>query len=469
MSVTIDARSLEALPGPGLSEAAEVGGAFAADPVGYLAGLAAKYGPIFKMPVGPQLYVFVNNAELAERMLRQDFEDYGQSARMEDLLRPLLGRCIASVADHLYWEQLHAIMLPIFTPKMLQRYFEETAAVIQNEVAHLAEMQARGVTVQLYAFAREGVFTALTRTIFVRGVKPGDVGLLLSWFASSDNYMNMRYLQGEVADTDMSPAIRQGREDLERINQYVYDLIAWRHANPAHEPEDMLDILLQATKSDGNSLTDVEVRDNVVALFFGGQETTPTVITWAFGLLSANPEKRKKLLEEVDRVLAGRPPTYRDLSDLKYAEGVLDEALRLYPPFSFIGRETLRDVELGGYQIPKGTPMGFVGWTIHRDPRHWPNPEVFEPERHSRENRRDRAKCAFVAFGYGQRRCLGERVGRMEGLLMLALVSQKLLLNHVAGGLPAHKVVQSIKPADGMPMQIVARAADALVRGPPSP
>ena len=101
--------------------------------------------------------------------------------------------------------------------------------------------------------------------------------------------------------------------------------------------------------------------------------------------------------------------------------------------------------------------MGFVGWTIHRDPRHWPNPDAFEPERHSAENRRDRAKCAFIAFGYGQRRCLGERVGRMEGMLMLALVSQKLKLNHVDGGLPTHKVVQSIKPADGMPMRIECR------------
>lgn len=445
------------LPGPGLDQALEVGMAFAADPVTYLADLAAKHGPIFKMPVGPHEYVFLNSPELAERMLRLDFEDFGQSSRVEDLLRPMLGRCIATVADHPYWEQIHAIMLPMFTPKMLNRYFAETVTVIEEEVTHLAEMAARGESVQLHQFVREGIFTALTRTIFVRGVKPGDVGFLLKWFASSDNYMNMRYLQGELADTDMSPAVVQGREDLERISHYVYDLIAWRHAHPVDEPEDMLDILLQAKKSDGSALADVEVRDNVVALFFGGQETTPSIIAWAFGLLSANPDKREKLFEEIDRVLGSRAPTIRELSELRYAEGVLDEALRLYPPFSFIGREAIRDVELGGYQIPKGTAMGFVGWTIHRDPQHWPNPEAFEPERHSPENRRDRAKCAFIAFGYGQRRCIGERVGRMEGLLMLALVSQKLMLNHVGGGLPAHKVVQSIKPTDGMPMTIVPR------------
>lgn len=458
MDTNVELKDMAAMPGPGLSESEKVGAAFAIDPVGYLATLEAEHGPIFKMPIGPQEYVFINNAELAERVLRLDFEDFGQSARMEDLLRPLLGRCIASVADHLYWEQIHAIMLPMFTPKMLQRYFDRTLESIQEEVRHLSEMHARGETVSLHEFIRKAIFTALTRTIFVRGIKEGDVDLLLNWFSSADNYMNMRYLQGEVADSDMSPAIQQGREDLERINRYVYELIAWRRANPASEAEDMLDVLLQAKAADGKSLSDVEIRDNTVALFFGGQETTPSIITWAFGILSANPEKREKLIEEVDRVLGGQPPTFRSLSELKYVEGVLDEALRLYPPFSFVGREALREVELGGYLIPKGTPLGFVGWTIHRDPRDWPDPEVFEPNRHSPENRRERAKCAFVAFGYGQRRCLGERVGRMEGLLALALISQKFLLNHVGGGLPPHKVVQSIKPADGMPMEIVARA-----------
>jgi enediyne biosynthesis protein E7 len=445
------------VPGPGLEKAAEAGQEFLADTLGYFSRLNAEHGPVFKLPIGTQETVFVNKAELAEQILRLDFEDYAQSAQTEELMRPMLGRSMPVVADHGYWEQMHAIIMPMFTPKMLRRYFEGTVEAVAAEVAHLAELRARGEAVPLLSFVRQGIFTALTRTIFVRGIKPDDVTTLLSWFASSDNYMNVRYLTGLAADGDMSPLVKQGREDVERINKYVYDLIAWRRANPVDEAEDMLDILLQSTKPDGDTLSDIEVRDNVVALFFGGQETTPSVITWAFGLLSANPEKRNIMLEEIDRVLGDRMPTFQDLGELKYTEMVLDEALRLYPPFSFIGRETLRDVELGGFKVPKGTPLGFVGWTIHRDPDHWPEPEAFEPERHTPENKKARAKCAFVAFGYGQRRCIGERVGRMEGLLMLAMVSQKFLLNHVGGGLPLAKVVQSIKPADGMPMAIEAR------------
>jgi cytochrome P450 len=362
------------------------------------------------------------------------------------------------VADHRYWEELHAIMLPLFTPAMVRGYFEQTARVVAEEVEHLAAIGERGETLNLLGFVRHGIFTALARTLFVRGVKPEDIPTLLHWFEESDSYMGRRYLVGTGADTDPDPKIAAGRAALEKLNGYIYDLIAYRKANLAETPEDMLDVLLAAKTSTGEPLSDIEIRDNVMALFFGGQETTPSVITWAFGLLSAHPDKREKMLAEIDQVLGGRAPTFQDLAKLEYTEMVLDEALRLYPPFSYIGREALEDVELGGYLVPKGSSLAFVGWTIHRNPKDWPDPEVFEPERHTREARAKRGKCAFVAFGYGQRRCTGERVGRMEGLLMLALVSQRFLLNRVGGGLSPHAVVLAIKPADGLPVRVAKRA-----------
>ncbi len=444
-------------PGPTEEEAAELAPQFMGDPVRFFAQMVERYGRVFRMPLGGLETVFLNDAATAEQVLRLDFSSFGMSHQTEDANRPLLGRSMPVVADHRYWEELHAVIMPMFTPTMLRGYFEQTVMVVAEEVDHLAGAAARGETVGLLDFVRQGVFTALSRTLFVRGVKPDDVPVLLGWFQQSNDYMNVRYLQGELADTSSDPKVVAGREALANLDRYVYALIAYRRANPADVPEDMLDVLLAARKTDGAPLSDVEIRDNVVALFFGGQETTPSVITWAFGLLSANPDKREKMLTEIDRVLEGRVPTFQDLARLEYTEMVLDEALRLYPPFSFVGRETLEDVELGGYFVPKGTPLGFVGWTIHRDPREWPDPERFEPERHARELKRTRSKCAFLAFGYGQRKCTGERVGRMEGLLMLAMVSQRFLLNRVGGGTSPHRVVMSIKPADGLPVLVMAR------------
>ncbi|MDP1631247.1 MAG: cytochrome P450 [Caulobacter sp.] len=431
---------------------------FLKDPLTYFDTMVARYGRLFRLPLGGNALVFLNDAADVEQVLRRDFENFGASNQAEDLLRPLLGRSMPVVADQFYWEQLHSIMLPMFTPKMLQMYFGHTLAATQEAADKLTGYAESGDVVSMYNFAREGVFNSLLRTLFARGIDPAEIPMLLDWFSKADEYVNARNLSGASPLILALPAVREGKRCLRKIDRRVYELLAFRKANRVEEPEDMLDVLLAAKLADGSPLSDKELRDNVVALLFGGQETTPGAITWAFGLLATHPEKRRLMLEEIDQVLEGRPPTFQDLSKLEYTEMVLDEAMRLYPAFPFIGRESLVDTEIAGYPVPKGTALGFVAWTVHRDPRHWPEPDKFIPERHTKAEKKVRAKCALLSFGYGHRRCIGERVGRMEGLLMLAVVSQRFLLDHESGKIPDHKVQMSIKPVDGMPMRVSVRA-----------
>ena len=129
----------------------------------------------------------------------------------------------------------------------------------------------------------------------------------------------------------------------------------------------------------------------------------------------------------------------------------------MYPAFSFLAREALKDTQIRGFPITAGTTIAFPGWTIHRNTEHWDDPDEFMPERHDKDTKRGRAKCAFIPFGYGQRRCIGERVARMEAILMLAMISQRFLLEHIDGRLPDPRVQMSIKPVGQMPMRIVPR------------
>ncbi|NKI15862.1 cytochrome P450 [Spongiibacter sp. KMU-166] len=430
---------------------------FLQEPLALFEDAVRKYGQVFKLPLGGKEIVFLNDPSDIENVLRLDFRSYGQSATHEDLLAPLLGRGVASVSDHAYWEQLHRILLPAFTPKMLKKYFEQTALVIQSEVDHLEELRLADSNVELYEFVRLGIFTALTKTLFVRGIESDEIPGILELFLSSNNYINARYLTNASRFTAILPAIRKGRRDLKKIDKRVYELIAYRKENRVEEAEDMLDTLLEARFSDGTALSDVELRDNITSLFFGGQETTPSEVTWAFGLLAANPDKRQIMLNEIDEVLADRIPTFDDLSKLVYTGMVFDEAMRLYPAFSFLAREALIDTTIRGYSVKKGTPIAFPGWTIHRNEDYWPDSEKFLPERHAKEISRKRAKCSFMSFGYGQRRCIGERVARMESTLMLAMVSQRFLLEHADGRLPDPRVQMSIKPVGKMPMKIIKR------------
>jgi cytochrome P450 len=430
---------------------------FLRDPLSLFEEAVRDYGQVFKLPLGTKEIVFVNDPADIVNVLQLDFKSFGQSATHEELLAPLLGRGVASVADHAYWSELHKILQPAFTPRMLQKYFHQTALVTKIEVDHLEALRAANQNVDLYEFVRLGVFTALTKTLFVRGIEATEIPRILDLFMSSNNYINARYLTNASPLVNILPSVRKGKRDLAKIDKLVYELIAFRKANRVDEPEDMLDSLLEARFSDGSEMSDAELRDNITSLFFGGQETTPSEVTWAFGLLAANPDKRDIMLEEIDSVLDDRMPTFADLAKLEYTNMVFDEAMRMYPAFSFLAREALVDTSIRGFPIKKGTPIAFPGWTIHRHLDHWPDPDMFLPERHSKEHKRKREKCSYMSFGFGQRRCLGERVARMEGTLMLAMVSQKYLLDHVDDRLPAPRVQMSIKPKGKMTMKITKR------------
>ena len=429
----------------------------ARDPMKFFERMVEEKGRLQRIRLGAQEVVFLHDADDVEQMLLTDRTAYNMSERNQQLTEPLLGNSMPVTTDTLLWEQLHALMLPMFTPKMLVKYFDATRDAIAHEVAELSRLQQQGKSIELYEFVREGVFLALSQTLFSRGIEQREIPYLLKHFTNQSYYVSARYLLGESFLLKLLPSARSGKASLDIINRKIDELIGQRQAENISETDDMLDVLVLARDENGEPLPNKVIRENVMALFFGGQETTPGSITWAFGLLAANPDKRDLMLEEIDRVLGDREPTFQDLSKLTYTQMVLDEAMRLYPMFPYVGREAVRDTELNGYQIKKGTPMGFVGWTVHRDERNWPEPEKFIPERHTPEQKKKRPRCSYLSFGYGQRRCLGERVGRMESMLMLAMVSQKFLLELPDGKLPDYVVRMSPKPRNGMPVQIVSR------------
>lgn len=427
------------------------------DPLGFLQRAAADHGPIFQVQLWRRNFVFVNSAELTEPILGREFEDTTISDSLRKALYPMVGESVATTVDPVYWDALHRQMLPMFTPRMMRNYFESTVDAICDEIGDLESYAARGTTVDLYYAIRLGTFLALTRTLFNRGMDADEIPAILQRFTSSNKYVSARYLTDSSPLVLALPSVRRGKRDLEVINARGMQLIAERRGDPRAEAEDMLDVLIASVDDHGEHLSDERIRENVTALWFGGQETTPTVTTWAFGLMAAHPDIYDRVLAEVDEVLGSRRPTFADLERLEYTRGAIDEAMRIYPPFVFMQREAIRDIELGGYPIAKGQQLAFFAYGIHRDPKNWPDPERVDPERHTPELRKTRERCAFLPFGHGKRRCLGSRIGQMESTLMVAMVSQRLIFQHAGGSLPAPRAEMSIKPAGGMPVFVKRR------------
>jgi cytochrome P450 len=201
-------------------------------------------------------------------------------------------------------------------------------------------------------------------------------------------------------------------------------LIAERRAGDGGDTGDLLSMLLAAQDEDGGGMTDQQIRDEALTIFVAGHETTAVAITWAWYLLSQNTEVEARFHAELDQVLDGRRPSLEDLPRLRYTSSVFAETLRLYPPAWGIGRRALADVEMGGYAIPAGSIVAVSPWVVHRDPRWFPEPEKFSPERWLLEDA-GRPKFAYFPFGGGARVCIGERFAVAEGALLLATLGQR--------------------------------------------
>ena len=168
-------------------------------------------------------------------------------------------------------------------------------------------------------------------------------------------------------------------------------------------------------------------------LFLAGHETTALALSWTFHLLGSSPAVRTDLAAELEQVLAGREPSLDDLPKLVLCERIIQESLRLYPPAWALGREAKEPIVIGDVTFEKGAWLWLVPWTLHRDPRWFPDPLAFRPERWADGLAKRLPKGAYLPFGAGPRVCIGNQFAMMESVLLLATIAQRFELEAVAG------------------------------------
>lgn len=242
-----------------------------------------------------------------------------------------------------------------------------------------------------------------------------------------------------------------------RIDAVVYRMIE-AHRRQNAPGSTLLDLMLAAAP-DRTPASERSLRDQVITIFLAGYETVANALAWTWYLLSQNPDCERRFHEELDRELHGRLPTFEDIPRLRYTEMVLAESMRLYPPAWAMGRRALHDFHLGEFFLPAGTTVLASQYIAHRDPRHFPDPLRFDPERFTPEAKAQRPKFTYFPFGAGIRQCIGEAFAWMEGVLLLATIGQKWKLSLV----PDHPVepqpLITLRPKYGLRMRIEARNA----------
>ncbi|HWY52743.1 MAG TPA: cytochrome P450 [Chthoniobacterales bacterium] len=257
----------------------------------------------------------------------------------------------------------------------------------------------------------------------------------------------------------LPPADRKDFENaLGRLDSVVYRMIKERRATGI-DSRDLLSVFLLAEDSEkgGRRMSDQQVRDEVMTIFLAGHETSANALAWSWYLLSQHPEVEAEFHEEVDRVLNRRIPRFDQVPKLGLTARIFAEALRLYPPAWAIGRSAIRECRIGDVTIAPGSVVILSQYVTHRDPRWFPNPEAFDPNRWTTEARSARPRFCYFPFSGGSRSCLGEGFAGMEGALCLATLAQKWRLKLVPGHPIALQPQLTLRARHGIKMRIEPR------------
>eukprot|EP00698_Gefionella_okellyi_P006526 TRINITY_DN1585_c0_g1_i2.p1 TRINITY_DN1585_c0_g1~~TRINITY_DN1585_c0_g1_i2.p1 ORF type:complete len:358 (-),score=71.54 TRINITY_DN1585_c0_g1_i2:254-1327(-) len=174
----------------------------------------------------------------------------------------------------------------------------------------------------------------------------------------------------------------------------------------------ILDLLLDVRTEDGQTLSDLQLRDHVITFLFAGHETTSTTMSWTLLLLAQHPDKLRRAQAELDAVYGPYTgenilPTSETLQQCKYTFSCVKEALRMKPPVNAWSRTAQKDVEIAGKALPKGTVVCISPILLHYDTDYWEYPDSFVPERWDNEHELLKNPAQFMPFSRGPRNCIG--------------------------------------------------------------
>ena len=234
--------------------------------------------------------------------------------------------------------------------------------------------------------------------------------------------------------TGMDKVEKNFREPIDELMQPVIDEHE-RTVDLDGEPRDYIDCMLQERRRNPELFTNRHMLRSILDLFIAGHDTTSVTLEWAFIYLCKNPEVQRKVREEIANVVGKeRSPALGDRARLPYTEAFIMETQRManIAPTG-VEHVTREEIQLGGYTVPRGAQIISLLMAVHMDEKHFPEPEVFRPERFLDEQGRVKPNRALMPFSVGKRSCLGEALARAELFLFVTALLQRYSLRFPDG------------------------------------
>jgi cytochrome P450 len=417
----------------------------------FLETLAPRYGPIARFALPWAEFVFLNDPALIKDVLVTQQHAFTKSEGAHTM-RMLLGEGLLT-SEEPHHRQMRRIVQPAFHRERIAGYGRTMLAFAGEWVSK----HDAGATFDMHAEMSELTLRIASSTLF--GVDAG---------AQAQRVRDALHQTLEVFPAAIGPigAIRRRlplasnrRFECARavLDEIIFGLIAERRRS-GEQRADALSLLLESADPEtGRHLDDQQVRDEAMTLFLAGHETTANALVWTWYLLSQHPQIETQMHAEVDALESLDDPV-RALTSLSYTRRVLQESMRLYPPAWIIGRKAREDVVLaGGYHIPSGTTVFAAPLILHRQAQFFADPLRFDPDRWRNG---DVAPFAYIPFGGGARKCIGEEFAWMEGALLLATLARAFRFSFASDRPPETQPLITLRPKGAVPMRATVRSRE---------
>ncbi|WP_019504303.1 cytochrome P450 [Pleurocapsa sp. PCC 7319] len=424
---------------------------WSSDPIGYMDAAAQKFPDIFEAKITPvgNTQVLVSHPQAIQQIMTQDVKSE-YAAPDGNLMRPVFGDESLLFQDPKHHLRQRKLLMPSFHGERMTAY----GRAICNLAQQVSEELSSGEIFSARAIMEDISLEVILEVIF--GLSEGEryqiLKELLVYYSGvfQSKIFNLLLLSPSLQKKlGFLNSWQNFLHKRQQIDQLLYAEIKERRAKPDPERTDILSMLLLARDEDGERMSDVEIRDQLITLLLTGHETTATSMAWALYWIHYHPEIRAKLLKEIDRL--GDSPDPMDIFRLPYLTAVCNETLRIYPVVPISGPRMVKEsFELMGYEIQPGTALHCCIYLTHHREDLYPNSKQFQPERFIEHQF---SPYEFIPFGGGSRRCLGAALAMFEMKLVIATILSRYRLL-LADNKPVKPIRQAITliPAGGVRM-----------------
>ncbi|MBS2024155.1 MAG: cytochrome P450 [Deltaproteobacteria bacterium] len=427
-------------------------GAAREDPIKLFLGAAMEHGDLVRFRFGPRIGHLVRAPEFVRHVMQEHSKNYGKQTPGYRRVQYVLGQgLLTSEGD--FWLRQRRIAQPGFHRQRIAGFGETFVRCTQELMVRWQEHVASGKPIDVLYEMMKLTLRVVALTLLSKDLEQ-DADAIGE--AVSDILMNAN--ERMTAMIDIPPHIptrknRRFNKFLRVLDDVVLGLIRERRKDTADRGDLLSMLMLAKDEETGETMTDGQLRDEVMTIFLAGHETTANALTWTLMLLSQHPGELRLAQEEVKK-LGDRALTAADFPQLTRVRACIDEGMRLYPPAWMVARSVAADDTIGGYHIPGGSICFTSPYVSHRNPNVFDNPLGFDPARFL-DGRSERwPRFAYFPFGGGPRLCIGNNFALLEASLILATMLQKVRLELVPGHDTSPEPSITLRPRHGMKMWV---------------